>query len=32
MSVEPVGPEDWEVCELNAGFLEDVLLSQVRQY
>jgi hypothetical protein len=27
--VEPVGPSDWEVVELNAGLLEDRLLSQV---
>lgn len=27
--VEPVGPSDWEVVELNAGLLEDRLLTQV---
>jgi hypothetical protein len=28
--VEPVAAADWEVVELNAGLLEDMLLSQVR--
>jgi hypothetical protein len=28
--VEPVSAADWEVVELNAGLLEDMLLSQVR--
>eukprot|EP00775_Hariotina_reticulata_P002724 gene2724-3021_t len=28
--VEPAGPADWEVVELNAGLLEDMLLSQER--
>jgi hypothetical protein len=29
--VEPVGPADWEVVELNAGLLEEHVLGQVRQ-
>jgi hypothetical protein len=28
--VEPVCAADWEVVELNAGLLEDMLLSQVQ--
>jgi hypothetical protein len=28
--VEPVGPADWEVVELNAGLLEQHVLGQVR--
>lgn len=28
--VEPVGPADWEVVELNAGLLEEHVLGQVR--
>jgi hypothetical protein len=28
--VEPLGPADWEVVELNAGLLEEHVLGQVR--
>jgi peroxin-1 len=30
VEVEPAATEDWEVLELNAGLLEDVLLGQAR--
>ena len=29
--VEPLGPSDWEVVELNAGLLEEQVLMQVGQ-
>ena len=29
LQVEPVGESDWEVVELNAGHVEDIMLHQV---
>eukprot|EP01105_Mastigella_eilhardi_P024813 TRINITY_DN6551_c0_g1_i1.p1 TRINITY_DN6551_c0_g1~~TRINITY_DN6551_c0_g1_i1.p1 ORF type:complete len:816 (-),score=186.40 TRINITY_DN6551_c0_g1_i1:30-2210(-) len=28
--VEPASPDDWEILELNAGFIEEQLLSQIQ--
>ncbi|KAF8531614.1 P-loop containing nucleoside triphosphate hydrolase protein [Gautieria morchelliformis] len=30
VNTEPVSPDDWEILELHAGYVEDNLLSQVR--
>lgn len=30
LELEPCTPDDWELVELHAGYLEDELLRQVR--